>query len=122
MSAKIQVILGPDCGQTFLIPANGCLNIGRSHTTDTKLSDLAVSRLHCRIEFDGQQAVLFNISTKGTRVNDKPTDQKQLHHGDIIRIGDTEIRFALTSLSDAETLSQDSKSIAPPTLKTTDPS
>jgi pSer/pThr/pTyr-binding forkhead associated (FHA) protein len=106
MSAKIQVIVGPDRGRTFAVAPNGTLNIGRSHTTDTQLTDAAVSRLHCRIEFDGRTAVLFNVSSKGTKVNDTPAAQQELHHGDLIRIGDTEMRFALAALAEAETLLQ----------------
>lgn len=104
MSAKLQVVVGPDRGLTFAIAPNGSLNIGRSHTTDTRLTDAAVSRLHCRIEFDGHKAVLYNVSAKGTKVNDLPAAQQELRHGDLIRIGDTELRFTLTSMSDAETL------------------
>ncbi|MFO0842727.1 MAG: FHA domain-containing protein [Gemmataceae bacterium] len=104
MSAKLQVVVGPDRGRTFAVAPNGTLNIGRSHTTDTQLTDAAVSRLHCRIEFDGHTAVLYNVSAKGTRVNGAPAAQLELRHGDLVRIGDTELRFALASLSDAETL------------------
>jgi pSer/pThr/pTyr-binding forkhead associated (FHA) protein len=107
MSAKIQVVVGPDCGRTFVIAPEGTLNVGRSHSTDTQLTDAAVSRLHCRIEFDGRRAVLFNVSAKGTKVNDTPAAQKELRHGDLIRIGDTEMRFALAALAEAETLMQD---------------
>jgi pSer/pThr/pTyr-binding forkhead associated (FHA) protein len=103
---KIQVVVGPDLGRTFTVAANGTLNIGRSHTTDTQLTDAAVSRLHCRIEFDGERAILYNVSAKGTRVNDTPVDQRELRHGDLIRIGDTEIRFSLLAMGEAETLLQ----------------
>lgn len=106
MSAKIQVIVGPDRGRTFAIAPRGTLNVGRGHATDTQLTDAAVSRLHCRIEFDGRRAVLFNVSAKGTKVNDTPAAQQELRHGDLIRIGDTEMRFALAALADAETLMQ----------------
>ena len=106
MSAQIQVILGPDRGQTFLLPASGTLTVGRSHATDTKLTDASVSRVHCRIEIDGQRAVLINISPKGTQVNATPVTEQELRHGDVIRVGATEIRFALTALAEAETLVQ----------------
>jgi pSer/pThr/pTyr-binding forkhead associated (FHA) protein len=106
MSAQIQVILGPDRGQTFLLPATGALTVGRSHATDTKLTDASVSRVHCRIEFDGHRAVLVNVSAKGTQVNATPVTEQELRHGDVIRVGGTEIRFALTALAEAETLLQ----------------
>jgi serine/threonine-protein kinase len=106
MSAMIQVILGPDRGLSFSIAPGGVFTVGRSQTTDTRLTDASVSRLHCQIEFDGQRAQLLGVSTKGTLLNGKPVTREELRHGDIIRIGGTEIRFALTSLAEAETLLQ----------------
>src|SRR5262245_26747622 len=106
MSAQIQIVIGPDRGRTFVLPANGTLNIGRSNTTDTQLTDLSVSRLHCRIDFDGARATLVNVSSKGTMVNAKPATAQELRHGDLIRIGNTEIRFAVVAMAEAETLVQ----------------
>ena len=106
MSAQIQVILGPDRGLSFPLPADCTFTIGRSQTTDTRLTDAAVSRLHCQIEYDGKRAVLLGVSTKGTSLNGKPMTQQELRHGDIIRIGATEIRYAVSTLAEAETLLQ----------------
>lgn len=106
MSAQIQVLLGPDRGLTFPIPPGSLFTIGRSQSTDTKLTDASVSRLHCQIEFDGQRATLLGVSTKGTLLNGRPVSQEELRHGDIIRVGGTEVRFTLSSLAEAETLLQ----------------
>lgn len=108
MSAQIQVILGPDRGRIFPILPGATIAIGRSHNTDTRLIDGAVSRLHCQIEFDGKRAVLLNVSSKGTLVNGAQATHQELRHGDIIRVGGTEIRYALTILAEAETLVQPS--------------
>jgi pSer/pThr/pTyr-binding forkhead associated (FHA) protein len=104
MSVQVQVIVGPDRGQTFFLPTRGTLQIGRSQTTDTRLSDPAVSRLHCQIEFDGERANLLNVSTRGTMVNGMLAQQRDLRHGDVIRIGGTELRFVFCSLAEAETV------------------
>ncbi len=103
MSAQIQVILGPDHGLSFSIPVGGSLTIGRSQSTDTRLTDASVSRLHCQIEFDGERATLLSVSTKGTLLNGKPVTREELRHGDIIRMGSTELRFSLPSRAEAET-------------------
>jgi hypothetical protein len=106
MSAQIQIIIGPDKGQSFHLKPGGTLQIGRSQSTDTHLTDATVSRNHCEIIFDGQRATLVNLSSKGTLLNGLAVAQEELRHGDVIRLGETELRFSLTALSDAETLLQ----------------
>lgn len=106
MSARIQIIVGPDLGRVFVLEAGSTLEIGRSLSTPTQLTDAAVSRVHCRIEFDGASATLHNLSSKGTQVNGTVATMQQLHHGDVVRIGHTEFRFSLDSLGEAETLYQ----------------
>src|SRR5262245_42946511 len=104
MSAQIHVIIGPDRGRSFTLTPGATLTVGRSQSTDTRLTDGSVSRLHCQIEFDGKRAILLNVSTKGTQVNGTAADQQELRHGDVIRVGGTELRFALATLAEAETL------------------
>jgi pSer/pThr/pTyr-binding forkhead associated (FHA) protein len=107
MGAQIQVLLGPDRGKLFRVEAGATLQIGRSEASDTQLTDASVSRLHCHLDYDGKRGVLTNISTKGTLVNGKAIEgEKELRHGDIIRVGVTELRYALVALAEAETLSQ----------------
>lgn len=106
MSAKLLVIVGPDRGESFDLEAGTQLTIGRSQSTHTKLKDGSISRLHCQVEYDGRKATLLNVSGKGTLVNGKPCTQQELRHGDVIRVGGTELRFALLELAEAETLVQ----------------
>ncbi len=53
MSVQIVIVSGPDKGQVFPVPLNSTLQVGRSQSTPTKLTDQTVSRVHCQIEFDG---------------------------------------------------------------------
>jgi serine/threonine protein kinase len=106
MSAQIVIISGPDKGRTFSLSAGAPLQVGRSQSTATKLSDPSVSRVHCEIEYDGQQAMLVNISSNGTVVNGKAATQQTLRHGDVVRVGGTEFRFQLTNVEEAETVLQ----------------
>jgi len=108
MSAQIQVIVGPDRGRSFVLSPGATLQVGRSQATDTQLSDGTVSRSHCEIIFDGAQAVIVNLSSKGTLVNGLAVSQQELRHGDVIRLGSTEIRYSLSALGEAETLVQPS--------------
>jgi serine/threonine protein kinase len=104
-SPILLVIQGPDKGRSFPLLAGEGLIVGRAQATSTKLTDPTVSRVHFEIEFDGDRATLVNISTSGTLVNGKTTTQHELHPGDVIRIGATEMRFQLSGADDAATVS-----------------
>lgn len=73
----------------------GGLTIGRSQDADVQISDRYASGLHCRV-FDrgGVYYVEDMQSTNGTLLNDSKVEAEvPLHDGDVIRIGDTELRF-----------------------------
>src|SRR5262245_9137668 len=106
MSAQIMIISGPDKGRSFLLEAGSTLQIGRSQATATRRIDATVSRGHCEIDYDGQQAMLVNISTNGTLVNGKSIGQQELRHGDVVRIGGTEFRYQVAEVSEADTAFQ----------------
>jgi serine/threonine protein kinase len=105
MSAKLIVITGPDQGKVFTLRAGQTFQIGRSGATATRLSDPAVSRVHCEIEVSGEQPTLHNISAGGTLVNGKAISEHQLQPGDVIRIGATELRYEVEEAVAARDLS-----------------
>ena len=68
--------------------------IGRAPDCNIILADGAVSGRHACIRFDGAELVVTDLgSTNGVTVNDVPTPEAVLQHGDVIRIGSTDIRF-----------------------------
>jgi len=69
--------------------------IGRAQDSDTRLADPAVSRRHARIVPRGDGFVLRDLgSTTGTLVNGtRLVGEQPLHDGDVIRMGDVELRF-----------------------------
>src|SRR5262249_14476201 len=90
-----------------LFPINEAvpLLIGRSKDTETRLTDPHVSRIHCQVQVDGDAVVILDRgSAAGTLVNGKKISQQQLRHGDVIRIGDTQIRFESDEADDHSTL------------------
>jgi serine/threonine protein kinase len=94
VAKQLVVIAGPDKGRTFPISAADVLLVGRSKATQTTLTDPHVSRVHCQVEVDeGKVMLLDNESAAGTFVNGKRIAQQQLQHGDVIRIGDTQLRY-----------------------------
>ena len=89
---KLIVTAGPDKGLAFSAEDGQTIQIGRSQAATHRLTDPAVSRVHCEIEAAGDKFVLHNISTNGTQVNGEATTERPLKHDDVIRIGNSELR------------------------------
>src|SRR5262245_29999191 len=94
MPMQLQVVAGPDKGRVFPINEAVPLLIGRSQDSETRPSNPHASRTHCQVQVDGDAVVIIDRgSAAGTLVNGKKITQQQLRHGDVIRVGDTQIRF-----------------------------
>jgi serine/threonine protein kinase len=103
LHAFLVVVAGPDRGRQFVLSAGESVQIGRSQNTASRLSDPAVSRLHCDIEWDGRSARITNVSKNGTFVNGVAVGHSVLKSGDLIRIGDTELAFSVGTWSGPDT-------------------
>ena len=91
--ARIVVIDGPDIGLEFDVPLRGGA-IGRGEGSAVQLSDLAVSRHHCTIEWSGGQFVLVDAGSRNrTLVNGQAITRHPLARGDVIAIGKTRMSF-----------------------------
>jgi serine/threonine protein kinase len=97
MSLQLLVTAGPDAGQTFTVQAGPDLTLGRGERSYYRLNDPRASRSHCQILLEGDQvSVIDNGSTGGTIVNGKKVAQRQvLKLGDVLKIGDTELRLTM---------------------------
>jgi len=93
MSAQLAVTSGPDQGKLFPLAVGQTMQVGRSQATTIRLTDPAVSRVHFELEIGENQVVLHNISGQGTLVNGQPAVELALKTGDVIRIGNSELRF-----------------------------
>lgn len=73
----------------------GGLSIGRSQEADLRIDDRYASGLHARIfSREGRSYVEDMNSTNGTLLNDAGLHgEAELLDGDVVRIGDTELRF-----------------------------
>jgi transcriptional regulator with GAF, ATPase, and Fis domain len=93
MNPRLAAIAGKLKGSVFPFAAEPVV-IGRETSVGLCLADAAVSRRHSRIERDGDDFWICDLqSLNGTFVNDVPVKQRQLQHGDRIRIGDTQFLF-----------------------------
>ena len=93
MPKKLVVLAGPDEGRAFSLGSDPLL-LGRSRATESHLLDPHISRVHCQIQFEGDQFLLTDFdSAGGTFVNGKRTSRHALQPGDIVRIGNTRLQF-----------------------------
>ena len=70
------------------------LCIGRTPENDIELKDSLISRRHTSIVKKAEKFVVYDLgSSNGTFVNRERVEMKALQHGDVIRIGDTEIHY-----------------------------
>jgi pSer/pThr/pTyr-binding forkhead associated (FHA) protein len=92
---------GPSAGRTFLLSAGGVYIIGREEA-DIVLDDTKVSRKHAELGLYGPDTWILRdlASTNGTSLNGRRVDDRaKLKHWDLIRVGDTVMRFAVVEKS-----------------------
>jgi hypothetical protein len=89
----LQGVKGVGQGVRFYLPYD-VATIGRSDANTVVLQETMASRVHAEIGFDGRNFVLTDRnSTNGTLLNEELVTSAPLTFGDLIRIGETELRF-----------------------------
>src|SRR5690349_6443194 len=94
--AKLIVTEGPDRGTEFPLPEEPGKpqTIGRDPRSQVLLNDGSVSRQHVRIEFTGRDFRLVDLGSRNrTFLNGEPVREGLLRSGDIVAVGDSEMRF-----------------------------
>jgi hypothetical protein len=84
-------VTGPHAGHAIpLLPTS--LTIGREHDNNVEIKDADVARYHARILRDRGEYVVEDLdSSTGTWVNGERQKRAVLTHGDVIRVGQTEL-------------------------------
>jgi len=97
---KLTVVDGPDLGNEFELeppgPGANSSNVvlGRDPRVDVPLNDNAISREHCRIECSLRGCRIVDQGSRNrTFLNGDPVENSLLRDGDVVHIGDTELRF-----------------------------
>ncbi|HEV3263859.1 MAG TPA: FHA domain-containing serine/threonine-protein kinase [Gemmataceae bacterium] len=95
MGKRLLVIAGADDGRFYPLVEGSALVIGTSHkNTDVCLHDLSVSRVHCQVTMAGDSVLVKDIENSGgTFVNDVQVLEYELELGDVIRIGQSQLRL-----------------------------
>jgi len=84
---KLIGIVGPRKGVTFPLDADEVI-VGRDATSRLVLDDRSVSRRHCVVRKEGKTFKIVDLDSRnGTFVNGIPVRERDLEHGDQIRIG-----------------------------------
>lgn len=81
--------------------------LGTRKDCDVLLTDPNAAPAHAVVfELDGQRSIRDLRTVAGTFVNDKRVEQAELKPGDVVRIGDTPLRFDVIpeAISEAETI------------------
>lgn len=97
IQGRLVVTAGNDNGQELSVLPGKSYTIGRAVDNDFVLSDIAVSRKHFDLRFEGGAWVIADRgSGNGTVVNGAVEDHPfMLANGDTIEIGNTQFRFEL---------------------------
>jgi len=76
--------------------------IGRAEECDLSFpEDGSISRVHARLDRDGDDWLLVDLgSTNGTFVNGERISEVRLNPGDLIEVGDAQLRFLPLQVSD----------------------
>jgi pSer/pThr/pTyr-binding forkhead associated (FHA) protein len=92
---KLYVKSGPLAGEIFYLTED-VITIGSIDSNDIIIEDEGISRRHAGIKIEEMRYELADFgSTNGTWVNGRKINKQFLKDGDEIRIGDTELEFAL---------------------------
>lgn len=98
MQIRLKILEGKDAGQerSFQLTNDGRLLIGRGDDCDVPLWDEAASRHHAAIERKGKALRVIDLgSSNGTIVEGSSIDEVEIHGGERIDIGSTQIRVEL---------------------------
>ena len=96
MTARLEVISGPEEGKVFELQEGRALVVGRGKPCHLRLRDPRVSRTHFLLEKGPLAYHLFDMgSSGGTFVNDERVHKLDLAPGDVITIGQSKLRLVV---------------------------
>jgi serine/threonine protein kinase len=91
---QFYVVAGPDKDKALMLQEGAGHMLGRQQGVAYKLNDPRVSRTHAEVRLFGDVATLVDKgSSGGTFVNGQRAEESVLHLGDVIQVGDTQLRF-----------------------------
>src|SRR6185436_3937716 len=100
--AKLVCLAGPQAGSEFVLEGDEMV-IGRAAENAISIPDTSVSRKHVLLRNTGSGWAASDMgSGNGTLVNSAAiAEETQLSNGDVITLGDTELKFVMEGAEDA---------------------
>jgi serine/threonine protein kinase len=96
MSLQFQIVAGPDAGRVHTLQSGSDLMLGRGDKSFYRLTDPRASRAHCQIVLEADKVtVVCNGGSGGTLVNGKPVQKQVLKLGDVVQVGNTQMRLQM---------------------------
>ena len=93
MHPRVVALTGTFKGESYRLTGVK-LTLGRDASNGVQIGDATVSKKHCAIEASDDSFELVDLdSHNGTFVNGIPVKRRSLVHGDIIRVGNSELLF-----------------------------
>ncbi len=93
MHPRVVALTGMFKGDSYRL-TGAKLTLGRDNSNAVQLGDTTVSKKHCAIEAVSGSFELVDLdSHNGTFVNGIPVKRRPLVHGDVIRVGNSELLF-----------------------------
>ena len=95
--ATLIVTSGPCEGKIYALESSSLVSVGRDDQCSFQLVDNEISRRHLQIKYDRDKKAHLAVdmrSANGVFINGaRITADRQLDEGDVIRIGQSEIRY-----------------------------
>lgn len=106
---RLLVVDGADRGASYPVPDNGRVTIGNNlKYAEIVLHDLYVARVHCELHCKhGKVVVAHKQGAGGTMINGKRINEQELHLGDVLRVGNSHLRFEVGVAEPPDTRSED---------------
>lgn len=97
LKARLHIRTGEFAGATIPLTVGQAVTIGRSDASNIILPDGKISRVHCRIAFDGKTCRIDDMDSRnGTFVNSLRIKGQEVGSGDEMRVGDTVVRVEVS--------------------------
>ena len=94
MSTYLVITRGRELGVRYPLDKSIENNLGRGLECNVQLNDPLSSRVHAKIVFEESHWLLRDAGSRnGTLINGSKTDVATLSHGNLIRIGNTDLEF-----------------------------
>jgi serine/threonine protein kinase len=96
MGKQLIVMSGLERGRVLPLQDSDIIQLGCSQNLEVlaRFRDPDMARVHCEVQVQGDRVVVHDADTpNGTYLNGKRIVQEELHPGDVLRIGKTELKY-----------------------------